>query len=587
MRTIRGSMLLFSVGLIAVMVAVAFSFLATVRMMADESQSSQRRWLAESAALAGSHHAIERIIDSSGEPLTGLDGSWVAWAKPLSAIDSAQASNGTLPDADDDVRSENRLWQPLRGVVDYPDTMTLRPFETGAAYGENGRGRYFEVEWYDTTNTRSARFTDMASAAPSRNQGVWLDSQLRGIVPRSGESATSVRARTRFRMRYAVSVMDLSGHILINPVPDTGGAYNDYRDAWPPGASPVGHASVPGSVFTDAHYATYGPTFAPTLLGQRLERYRSAMYNMAAFVPNAGEQPGEAGRIEHVFMLRGNVSNVALSAKRPATAGSGGPVAFPTMIRRGTGTDQANKNELIDGTSGTNTGVVLYPNQDQVSQIQGGQPMLYGTGNGGNAFVDDTNNGIAATAFTHALVGPQYSWRNIMSAVTGEGHELLPFSKNFWPNGENSESQRFWLTPFGRGMSQEKAGDPKFYHYGVEGPTDTPWVVNLLTAPAAATNAMISGLMPPGLKWYVLTQRPLPVIAASGRASSSPRSATSGPWGGAAAPSRSMRAGRPSSAGPPPPGNACSRGPRPGPVRPSGQTTGAWIARSSSRAARP
>lgn len=484
----RGSFLLFSVALVGVMVAFGFALLQTVRLSSDAGTSSQRQWFAQEAAIAGLHHSMENIaLDyrSVHRSATYLDGIWHRDFHPL-GLDQNQPESASVS-ADDDVRNEHILWQPIlerndRGYWEYTNGY--------GSFGDNmyqarGRARYYEVGYYEPSdptyanparpNLAATRFTDAGAPVPSRATAIFLDAQLRRIVPASGESADSVRARARYRLRYAVLTTDASAALLVNPALDV-----DYRDAWSPGTAASSHGAVAGDdTYADAHYAAYGAAFAPTALGRRLERYGHSLVDMLATSGSAGER-GAYFRLEHVFKLRGVSTNTAVDAQ-------GWPVAFPNMLRlwrlqTAPSTFQVTV-PWLTSVAPASSGMGLFRND-----VSGGQMRL----EGGQSIVGKQDG--ADFYLSHALTGPQYSYRNIQTAVNGGTMDID------WGHGDPVQT-RTLATPFGRAGEKGTASGPAQWN---RGPTDVPWQVNVLTAPPGTIRAMIGGYMPAQFRTMLL-----------------------------------------------------------------------------------
>jgi hypothetical protein len=473
----QGSFLLFSVALVAVMVAFGFALLQTVRLSADAGTSSQRQWFAQEAAIAGLHHAMENIaLDyrSAHRSATYLDGIWHREFYPL-GYDQNQPDSAT-PGADDDVRRENVLWLPIierndRGYWEYSNGYGSMG---NNLYQYQGRARYYEVGYYEPadptyasatrSNLSATRFTNAAAAVPSRAGGLFLDAQLHRIVPASGESVDAVRNRSRYRLRYAVITNDAGSALLVNPALDV-----DYRDAWKPGAVPLAAAPAMADdgTYLNAAYATYGAAFAPTELGRRMERYGNSLVNMLT----AGSSPGERGaclRMEHVFKLRGVSSNLAVDD-------NGWPVAFPTMMRLWKSGSTCWAYHASDAPAATNLG--LFKSPAGLIQLEGGQSVTERPAN-----ID--------VSLAHALVGPQYSYRSIQTAISGDIDDAD------WGHGDPVQT-RSLATPFGR--AGEKGVKTAASQWN-RGPTDVPWVINPLTASIGMLNGMIAGYMPSQFK---------------------------------------------------------------------------------------
>ncbi|MBN8524173.1 MAG: hypothetical protein J0M02_02430 [Planctomycetes bacterium] len=472
----RGSFLLFSVALVGVMVAFGFALLQTVRLSTDAGTSSQRQWFAQESALAGLHHAMENIaLDyrSSHRTATYLDGIWHRDFNPL-GLDQNQPESAAVS-ADDDVRNEHILWQPIlerndRGYWEYGNGY--------GSFGQNmyqarGRARYYEVGYYEPSdptytdplrpNMSAVRFTDLAASVPTRAGATFLDAQLRRLVPGPGETTDQLRVRARYRLRYAVLTMDAGSAILANPLLDS-----DYRDLWRPGTAATTGGAIAGDAYDDAHYAAYGNAFAPTAQGRRVERYADSLVNMLLTSGSAGERSNYL-RLEQVFKLRGSSTNVAISQQ-------GWPVTFPNMLRFFNSSGETASSWLASRAPVASGLGLFAPDNDTAKiRLEGGQGIR-----GRQSNTD--------FRLSHALVGPQYSYRNIQAAVTGGT------SDRDWAESQGDPVQtRTLVTPFGRAGEKGTAGSAAQWN---RGPTDVPWQINPLTAAPGVIRAMVGGYMP-------------------------------------------------------------------------------------------
>jgi hypothetical protein len=468
-----GSFLLFAIALIAVLVALGFALLQAIRLSGEAGTSTQRAWLAQQAALAGVDHALENILTdyrTPGRP-TFLDGSW---HRDFYAVgrDRNQPGSATIPGADDDVRDENMLWAPLgfsdNGYQGYH----------GNLYAQYGKARYYEVDYYDPSDRTAARFTDGSAAMPPRNGALLLDARLLRITAEAGETLQQLRARARYRLRYAVIVNDAGANILINPALDV-----DYRDAWRPGEAALAYAGLPaGDPYKTSHYQTRfaaAAVFAPTALGRRLERYSQSLYNMLEAAPSNATE-GSVLRLLHVFRLRGSAANVAQDA-------NGWPAAFPNMLRKWSDATTCRRT-MFGSKDADSVGLGLYKTVDGVVRLEGGQPIRSNT--------VSNDEGPAS----HSLIGPQFSFRNVLRATAGNALDINISGSS--SNTASADQQLGLVTPFGRAGEQGTRSQPWQWN---RGPSDVPWVVNALTAPSGVTSAMIGGYMPPALNGVKLT----------------------------------------------------------------------------------
>ncbi len=490
MTTRHGSFLVVCLVMMTLIVILSFAVLHTITAEIDVSTGNQRYLLAEEAAKTGLDHAIEQILIDYNQTtvnlrkqggasvavpaLTYLDGAFRA---PFVAINHPNSlSNGC--DTNDpatmesDVRAEDYVLRPWAwwwfdcnwnwyGLTEY-----------------DGKGRYYEPGYYNVTPSPAnsltplapTSFVDLGAAVPERSQAIFYDEQFRR-VPASGNPAAD-RAAARYRLRYNVGVEDISGHLLMNPIADMQmrsdiGRPVDYRnpaatDPWMTGASNA-LAAIAGA------------------------------YGGGCF----------AAQLEEVFQGRGYHTNVDFD--HSAAGVSGWPKTFPLMYRNhfqpyyhdsaghlidnsgcwesfldGAGSPGLTTNLYFSGWSGgTNSSWVK-------GLMAGGETIPTWT------YADGANLWYPDPTICHCLMGPQLSFQNIGYAAHGESAYLGAEA------GGNSQSRpfdNFALTPFGRGQlaSTYTPGQRKWY----QGPTTTPFHINVMTAPPTIINNMLIGYLPP------------------------------------------------------------------------------------------
>lgn len=470
-RPVRGTFLLLAIAIVTTLMLVAFAFVRITTLHHEGGDSRNRALLAREAARYGLNHAIEELLrDHMRDPATRLDGSaraqFIAFSEPY-FID------GNSPDnvADrwrlnrDDVPLENALWNTM--------SSGWGGFNSGL-FASEGRGRFREPEFSDpavvgfdpaqTQPIAPVRFTDQVPLAgappanPARSAGAFYDRHLRRIT---GGSAWVNRSEARYRLRYAVVVTDLDGQLLA-----TGDPGLDYR-------------RIAAADPSDA--AAYPPADRRAQEASRVLRAMYQIGQMAMPMSLYGIQDGNysirighaSGRLEHVFANRGATANFDLW---PATWA---PVSFPLMFRN---------------ASLQNYRFAVDPYQSATSAA-GGAPIPASSG----------------SYLRRGLVGPQFSFKGFDEAIQGAALENAGYTGQIY--SYNS------LTPFGRGVAVDRRGDrpasdPDYDRQGRHhrdrwhGPVDTPWCVNVLTAPLRVANAMIAGYMPPGAICAVYQHRP-------------------------------------------------------------------------------
>ena len=294
----QGSILLFCIGLMLILVGMAFAFVRTISLHADASQTSERNWLCQEAARQGLNHALEQILRHSSATkgsgtmdgyVTAPDGIWNLPFRPLhrDLLQSGPHAATNFPGsvyqtlnvtndhqyADDNVRLEYPMDLALMGDLRMYTGYETAAFTKGVIY-QPRVGRFFEVgvanPYPQEMNPSGAGVSSGAWASPrfipgpagsddttlgqldtvGRFGGVWLDPRLRrvgygalgSLMPTSAAEAKNARKtpQHRFRMRYAVMTEDLSGNLLMFPEAEpalTASQSPDYRAVWRPGVN--------------------------------------------------------------------------------------------------------------------------------------------------------------------------------------------------------------------------------------------------------------------------------------------------------------------------------------------------------------
>lgn len=494
MTSRRGSMIIYCLSLSTVLVVLGYGFLSMARSSVVAGDSSTRTHLAQSAARLGLAHALEQIArEQAGAPLpvatgagasvmaspapTFLDGPWrapfVSLTRPneICNVDHNQPVQAAAAGEPDDVRAENPVVMPLLRTGDSGDGYFtwFAPVLDGEHQGNSqydGRGRWIEAEFHeparpdpasDPRPVATVRFTDRAPTLPARAKPLLLDRAYGRI---DGGDAIADRLTARYRLRYAVGVEDLGGHLLANP--------DSARDAVWAGAGGM----QPSWRDPAAAYRT-----PPAWLAGA----QHAWYNMAR---RFGGGTTSALRAEHVFLGRGN----SVAADRHPTDGF--PTAFPGMLRNQLTTAGAPAKWW--GYYATAVGVEtggLYPGTTQA----GGQHLGVGGGS-------------EAEPLMLGGYGPQLSWLSHLYAQRGN----LPIRSADEDSARGIETAISWgvgmfaLTPYGQRLERSTAPPATWRWY--QGRVDTPWHVNLLTAAPMAVDSMIWAYLPPGTKMLVLTR---------------------------------------------------------------------------------
>ena len=474
MHARRGSFLFLCIAMMGLMVIIGFAVLSNIQTQSDASTNTQRVLLAQAAAQAGLEHATEQILrdyaatsssvlsDKNGQlemddfrAITHLEGPYRAPFTAITFPDRADV-DWNQPDADKDVRLEHPILRPYILQNGYDMRWSL----DGMSHLV-GRARYYEPNYYNIDSqapyippapsyypSNSApmtaglptvtSFVDLNATLPSRNAGMFYDEQFRRIV---NPDHAAARKAARYRLRYAVIDDDLSGNLLINPQSDPT-LPQDYRT--PPDW--VAHA---------------GDAFATMMVTQ--------------CGSDQADYTWDACKLEHVFLGRGYGGNVDLDA-------NGFPITFPRMYRAANGGDvNCYFQSYQAGSYSSQLTQTLYQNPVVHGDVNGNEP-LYVQNNDGN------------DPYAHALIGTQLSWWNAFYAAAENNSD--PWRWINW-------NQIFFATtPFGHALVQPPGYptyDPinrKWY----QGRVNTPFYVNVMTAPPWVIDAMLTAYLPPKFK---------------------------------------------------------------------------------------
>lgn len=262
--TRRGSVFLIAMAAVTVMVVLAYGLLAVARNGYTGARAANLRALSQLAARLGTAHAdavinraflvpgkVDATMNPSGRAVPATLGG--AWRQSFLPIDTYRTgkTTSTLTDDhpvgqdnspenlnDNDSRTENLLTELYCavGTSGHAGYVGRGSMFRGGSLNHPGCGRYIEPGYYnsdligkpvsfhlerDATNTllpssdperaREVGSTiDVPVSVPSGDQDrpLWLDGDLREVP---------TRADARYRLRYAVAVEDLSGHLMMTP----------------------------------------------------------------------------------------------------------------------------------------------------------------------------------------------------------------------------------------------------------------------------------------------------------------------------------------------------------------------------------
>jgi hypothetical protein len=476
-RSVDGTVIIYCLALSALAVVVGYGFLRATIKDLESGDGGHQYQLAQESARAGTAHALECIIadftaanlaigrDAGGsqmlaDPPTFLDGPFRA---PFVAFTAPNQVGGDFnaTDASDDLQAENLIISDLMPKTGSYTGAAQSRFHALGAQVDPSRGRFHEVNWTNLsrgaptgalpTPVTPVRFSDTATGVPERNGACFLNRTFTRLA--SGD-AQSDRLRARYRLRYSVSSEDLEGHLLANPFPDLD---DDWRGA-------PGYRAIPG----------------------RYANFQHGWYNIVAAF--GGLDPTTPLRAEHVFLGRGNASNADRAA-------SGYPISFPMMFRSPDGAidrpwwgyysrntvarDPAETDRLFEGCSPAG-GEALPADRGSVWSLfaTGDRPLM------------------------HSWTGPQYSWINLHSATRGYYAGWLDDGSNSATGGSLWENATL-PTIVGRRLQAAGGSGPWPWQ---SGRVDTPWRVNLLTAPPRAIHCILVAYLPPAVKVLKLTR---------------------------------------------------------------------------------
>lgn len=474
MASRRGSIIIYCIGLAAILVVVGYGFLRGTLADSTAGDASHKVLLAQSAARMAVMRATEAILSDYAQTTmalnqgtgggsvtvngtTYLDGNWrspfVSFANP-NALYNVDRND---PLEQDDVSAEN--------MVNYPMIMWASGDESTRRHAwhdragtmiYDGRGRYTEAGYHPVTRPGPAgtasmpipvhRFTDFAAPVPERNEGLFLDRDFRRIDTGNPQQD---RLLARYRLRYGMGVQDLSGHLLMNPYAE--GNFD-------PRSATADFRNPPAWIASNQH----------------------SWYNLVLAM--GGNDITTALRFEHMFLGRGNASNVD---RHPA---SGLPITFPLMFRH----------RQMEGAAQPYWGFYVQSRGSGATEAETDGLYLPASAGGGEPIpaVSRNNRPIVSHGF-----GPQISWFNQYYDAAGwfgkwEGD-------TGWASGTmDFETVQFVPTPFGRGLRRSTAPPANWKWY--EGRVDTPWHVNLLTASPRVIHSMLVAYLPPDVKSLLL-----------------------------------------------------------------------------------
>ena len=499
----RGSILLFCLAIVATLSVLAYGFVRVVQLHQETNAHAVQILLAREAARMGVAHGIEQIMrDYITEPFTRMDGparvgflphDMPYLTNPLNLVASTYVWNAGLSryvGSDlDDVSGSRLLFPPLfsewrtgayagAGVTFNWAYDGSRLQSQGGLSASDGRGNYIEPNWSNrlagpiVAVPPKIRFGQSSATTPERNTAIFYDEHWQRVA---GDSRVA-RDTARYRLRYTVSVTDLDGEILVNPDPQL--------SALPERVL----ANDPDPRLDYRRLTSADPRTYPAAAA-RIVRAQHAVVPMiqalgyhgdSAPIGNTGATGGV--KAEHVFIGRGFTSNFDQADQ---ATGDDTPRFFPLMFRKSSTLPSNFFRYFLNNQDAT--GVPASPPWEDPA------PRLFTMG--GVAAVAAGGQTIPLPVFPaftlrRALMGPQYSFYNFDAAL---------YSNNWredWNNAfarDGEVKSLGCLTPFGRGLTRDAAHATRY-----SGASDTPWAVNVLTAPVQVVSGMVYGYMPPG-----------------------------------------------------------------------------------------
>jgi hypothetical protein len=501
-NTRAGSALLLCLALSAFAVMVGYAFLRAAARQEMSGKSEVLIGLARDAARSGAAHAIQQIlIDYNAPSLDLATGAGTVTLTPaptfldgpftrpfVSSVSPYRLNSWGVSQSADDVDTENCLLYTLFRKEDemggyWHDSVTGN--QSGCMIYD-ARGRWVEVNYHNSARpspsdpnpipVAATNFSDPNAPKPTLAAGLFMDDNLHRLT---GGTVEDQRRKARYRVRYAVGVEDLSSHLLINPRAsmnvDWKDPNNDYR-----------------------------------VIPQWLDRSAYVLDNMTSCWAS---NRATSLRMGHIFRGRGNATN-ADRAWAPGLR-NGLPATFPMMFR--TNQDEWRLPRWYGTHALTNS--TRYPPYPATPS----SPYTY-TGMGGRLFSFPGNASFepitanpaggeiltptgqfSSKPYAHDLVGPLYSWYNQLFALQGS---RIPAGQNdtYW-DGYNGGEQSWITRPsffntlhtlFGRRLEASTAPPTDWKWY--QGRLDTPWQINLLTAPPQMISEMLLAYIPPHLK---------------------------------------------------------------------------------------
>lgn len=288
MSTRRASVLLIALGLMAACVALAFAFVSGTGRTLGSAHDETAVALARSATRQGTAHAYRTLIaDYIGNPrvpthlrqnwwagFSSIDTHRVGWSTATSTDDMPSGEEGSAEDANgNDVPLDFRLGDQYFA---YKGSYYMREMAwTQGDWLISGLARWIEPGHYHSDlrgKPISFHLTHpVAASAGSPDPAIragenWTPDIDTPIYYDEHFARVATRAEARYRLRYAIAIDDLNGHILSNLVGPYQPPTNVAPTAIPTAADDIGAREVDGTAVSQ-----WGDSFNNLVLSARGE----------------------------------------------------------------------------------------------------------------------------------------------------------------------------------------------------------------------------------------------------------------------------------------------------------------------------
>ena len=453
-RSTRASILIFLLGLTTVMVVVAFGLLRSLQWTEGANISVRKSELARHAAEMGIQHGLavclhgfamtEEVRENVTQPsVSHLDGLHRRVFSMLSPRLSAGGQAPTGYDIAPDVPFAD-MFNAYTGGGYHQSTTRINGFWPGYMT-DRTYARYFEANRYDYRRTTSY---DVASYQNAYNPVTFMPYTAGAPNPTPGSVVTPFPMVDPFETSGTIT----QAHALDNPV---------WYDA----------SFRPVRSLSQARYRLRYAVSATDMSGNlwmntdmpwlSTSRKGAARLNHKDAAEAIGARLGAAIGLENVFLGHGALHNSQFN-RDGSPEGPGVPCDWP---ERG--------------------GAAMAPRNPGL----GGEAYLFNLH--GSPF-SDWNDPVVAVGVRRWLGQPLLSWNDLAFAIEPWNVSMLRAGE-FYSNENHARGNQFAQymgTPFGKPM---------------DGTTDNPWCVNMLTVSARVLQAMVASYVPPALRGAEVT----------------------------------------------------------------------------------